>query len=132
MALQIPKQHLPAIIKIRQLPDATADQLIMALASFPPTPEVKTMVEQIAPQVPGILPDDLKDIVDTLYALYYVREFSEVKASRFLRDLIQTVKSSNDASLVVTDPKEVEKLKARFEKLLGIENIGLLSKAMRL
>jgi hypothetical protein len=49
-----------------------------------------------------------------------------------LRDLIQTLKSSNDASLVVTDLKEVEKLKARFEKLLGIENIGLLSKAMRL
>jgi hypothetical protein len=77
MALQIPKQHLPAIIKIRQLPDVTADQLITALASFPPTPDAKTMAEQIAPQVPDILPDDLKDIVDTLYALYYVREFSE-------------------------------------------------------
>ena len=132
MALQIPKQHLPAIIKIRQLPDATADQLITALASFPPTPEAGKMSKQIASQVPGILPEDLKDIVDTLYALYYVREFSEVRASRFLRDLVQTLKSSTDTNLVVSDPAEVEKLKTRFEKLLGIENISLLSKAMRL
>src|ERR1700680_234151 len=39
VALQIPKQHVAAILKIRQLSDASAEKLIDALASSPFTSE---------------------------------------------------------------------------------------------
>jgi hypothetical protein len=108
------------------------DQLTAALSSFPPTPDSDDVAKLIAPQVPDIEPEDLTDILDTIYAPYYVREVSDIKLSRFLNDLIQTFRTSPDPHLAVTDDDEAGRVRARFKKLLSIENIGLLSKAMRL
>jgi len=89
------------------------------------------MAQKISASVPSISPEDLNMIMDTLYSLYRVREFSDVKASRFLSDLIQSLKTSGDPGLAIV-PDEIPKLRDRFKKLLGIENISLLSKAIRL
>jgi hypothetical protein len=131
VALQIPKQHVAAILKIRQLSDASAEKLIDALASSPFTSEADEMAKRIAKRVPDIQPKDLKAIVDTVYALHYVREFSEVKASKFLGDLVQAVKATGESRLAL-EPAEAERLRDRFKRLLDIENIRLLSKALKL
>jgi len=129
--LQIPKQHVPAILKIRGLSDASVNQLIDALDSSPFTSAADEMAKRISGRVPDVQPRDLKAIVDTIYALHYVREFSDVKTSKFLGDLVQAVRDESESKSALV-PAEAAHLRDRFKRLLEIENIRLLSKALKL
>ncbi|MGA2588969.1 MAG: hypothetical protein ABSH32_03565 [Bryobacteraceae bacterium] len=129
MALQIPKQHLPAIGKIVKLSDAAIDELIKALSSATITAEASTMAEKIAGSVPGVRPEDLAAIVETLYSLYHVREFSEVRHARFVRDLVETILSNPDFGLKKTDAPIIGK---KLQRLLNVKTLNILSKAIRL
>jgi hypothetical protein len=80
MPLQIPGEYLPAIGKILKLSDASAHELINALSSATIRSEASEMAETIADHAPNIPRQDLTDIVDALYSLYHVREFSRRSA----------------------------------------------------
>ncbi|MGA2596584.1 MAG: hypothetical protein ABSH09_06275 [Bryobacteraceae bacterium] len=129
MALQIPKQNLPAFGKILKLPDAVIDELINALTSTTIAAEAGAMAEKIAGSVPSIPREDLNDIVDTLYSLYHVREFSEVRSARFVRDLVEALLENPDFGLKKEDASSTGK---RFHLLLNVRTLNVLSKAIRL
>jgi hypothetical protein len=129
MALQIPKQHLPAIGKIIKLSDAETNELITALSSATITAEASAMSEKISGSVPSVSPEDLADIVETLYSLYHVREFSQVRPARFVRDLVETLLSNPDFGLHKSDAPIIG---TRFKQLLNVKTLNTLSKAVRL
>jgi len=126
MALQIPKENLPAIGKIVKLSDAAIEELIDALASTTITAEAEAMAEKIAVSVRSIPREDLNDIVDTLYSLYHVREFSEVRPARFVRDLAEALLQNPVFGLKKEDASIVGK---RFHLLLNVATLNVLSKA---
>jgi hypothetical protein len=128
--LYIPDEHLPVLGKILKLSDKSADELISALSSAPIVGTAAEMSKQIAGRVPGIPAEDLTSIVDTLYALYHVREFSEVRRSTFLRDLLESIRLNPDFDL--RDRKDAPQLRKRFQRLLNIETLNTLSKAIKL
>jgi hypothetical protein len=130
MALQIPKQHLPAIGKILKLSDMAVEELIAALSSATITAEAPAMSEKIAELVPSIPSEDLAGIVDTLYSLYHVREFSEVRSARFVRDLVETLLQNPDFDL--KKPEDASITGKRFKQLLNVRTLNTLSKAIRL
>lgn len=131
MPLQIPKQHIPGIVKIKQLPAEAERKMVAALSAEPPIPDTEDAVNLIADRVPEISKDDLQVVVDTLYVLYYVREFSEVGLNRFVNDLIQTLKTSKDSALAIA-PEDADRVKDRFKNLLSIENVSMISKGLKL
>jgi hypothetical protein len=126
VTLSIPEEHRSALRKLLDLPDAAATELIAALSSAKVIPTPRAMAEQIGGNVPQIQSKDLVDILELLYALYHVREFSEVRRARFLRDLLQTIRGEFD---IQKDPAQ---LRSRFQKLLNIGALNTLSKAIRL
>jgi len=99
--------------------------LIAALGSTHLEAEATEMAALIAEYVPDIPTEDLKGIVDTVYALYAVREFSEVEYDRFLADLVADIVRH-------TDFKDSLSVTIRFDKLLSIEKLSMLSKAIKL
>lgn len=129
MALQIPKEHLPAIGKILKLSDAAIEELINAISSATISAEAPEMSEKIAGSVPSIPREDLAEIVQMLYSLYHVREFSEVRHARFVRDLVDTLLLNPDFDLQKADASITGK---RFQRLLNIKTLNTLSKAIRL
>jgi hypothetical protein len=129
MALEIPKQQIPTIGKILRLSDAAIKELIDALSSTTITAEAPAMAEKIAASVPNIPPEDLIEIVDTLYSLYHVREFSEVRPARFVRDLVEALLQNPDFGLKKEDASIIGK---RFHRLLNVTTLDNLSKAVRL
>ena len=131
MSLQIPKSHIPAVAKIRQAEDSTIGRLTAALESSPPSPDPEALLPTLSRDVPEFSQDDLSAILEAIYALYYVREFSEVKTNRFVNDLIQAFRTSGETALAVSDD-ETERIKARFRDILSIEKLRILSKALRL
>src|SRR5580704_16536449 len=103
MALEIPKRQVPTVGKILRLSEAAIEEFINALSSATITAEAPALAEKIAGSVPSIPREDLNDIVDTLYSLYHVREFSEVRSARFVRDLVEAVLQNPEFGLKKED-----------------------------
>lgn len=129
MALPIPQRYIPAMNKIRNLSDSAVQELVQGLDSSSITSEAKKLYEHIAPQVPSVPIDDLKAIVDLIYSLYQVREFSNLKKSSFLNELIEGVRECAEPKV---SENEVPSLRDRFQRLLSIETLNIISKAINL
>jgi len=129
MALQIPKEQLPSLGKILKLSDAAVQELIGALSSATISAEAQAMAEQIADSVPSIPSEDLTDVVEMLYGLYHVREFSGVSPTRFVRDLVDTILLNPDFGATKAEASTIGK---RFQQLLNLKTLNSLSKAIRL
>jgi hypothetical protein len=129
MALSIPQRYLSRINKIRSLSDSAIEELEQALASSSVNSRAKDMAEQITPMVPGIPPADLFPVVDALYALYRVREYSELDRKSFLRELVESIRSNSEPEI---PESEVSAITERFKRLLKIETLESISKAITL
>ena len=130
MPLEIPNENLQTIGKIVRLPEAAIDDLVNALASTRITAEASAMAEKISDTILSIPKEDIAEIVETLYSLYHVREFSEVRPARFVRDLVDTVLQSPDLGL--NKVEHASFIGKRFQRLLDIKTLNILSKAVRL
>jgi len=128
MALRIPKEHVPGIIKICGLPSPTVNGLIEALGAAKIVPEPQEMATQVAESTPDIPIEDLAVIVRTIYSLYYVREFSDVSPARFVDELVEAILEI--PSTAVSADKTV--IRERFKGLLNIRPLRMISKASRL
>jgi len=111
------------------LSDSAAEELELALASSSVTPRPKEMATRIAPLVPNISQEDVFPVVDALYALYRVREYSELDRKSFLREIIDSIKANADPEISETD---VPAITERFKRLLKIETLESISKAVAL
>lgn len=129
MALQIPKEEVAAIAALAALPDASLKELVGALASAPLVLDTDGIAKQIAERIPSIPLEGLQRMLDTLYALYYIRETSGVTRSTFLEDLMDGIQGNPDLAF---QEKDAHRMRARFERLLNIEAFNTLSKAERL
>ena len=134
MALNIPKRDSAGIASIINLPDASVELLIQALISAPILVDADEMVKHISSDVSSIPSERLSTIIDTLYSIYHFREFAGVSLSRFLDDLIDGIASSSHPELESLDSKDINftSLRERFEKLLNIDTLKIVSKAARL
>ena len=131
MALHIPKEEIPAVVKICGLPEELLEELVGALQAAPITPVPGEMAAHVSKHVSGIAAKDLSQILDTLYTLYHIREFSEVSPERFLKDLLEGIREI-DAPDLPSTRKEVAKTRDRFKKLLNLDTINMPSKAIGL
>jgi hypothetical protein len=129
MALPIPPPYLPRINKVRNLEASALGELIKALSSSTLTANSEAMTAQIAGSVPGIPIEDLTEIVDLVYALYHVREYSELNWGDFFREFMDGVKKQADPPVT---PEEVKSVAEKFKQLLRIENLEGITKAISL
>lgn len=129
MALIIPREYIPAMNKIRNLPDSFADSLQRALSSSPITSHPRDMALQITERVPDIPTEDLSSIVDALYTLYHVREYSDLNRNSFLKELFETVKKHAKPPITEVEAPRIFK---RIHRLLNIKTLDSLSKAITL
>lgn len=129
MALPIPKRYIPEINKIRNLSDSSVDELVRALESAPVTADSQKMAKNIAAMVPTIEPNDLTGIVDFIYGLYHVREFSDLNRRVFLNELVTGVTENTKPRVSEND---IVILRERFKRILGIKTLNNISKALNL
>jgi hypothetical protein len=80
------------------------------------------MAKKVTDSIPSIPPEDLSEIISTLYALYHVREFSEVRPARFVRDLVEDLLQNPDFGLTKTDTSPTGK---RFQRLLNVKSLNV-------
>jgi hypothetical protein len=129
MALPIPPPYIPRINKVRNLESSALAELIEALSSSTLTANSDAMTGQIAGSVPSIPIEDLTEIVDLVYALYHVREYSELSWGDFFREFIDGVKKQSDPPM---PPEELQAVAEKFKGLLRIKNLESITKAISL
>jgi hypothetical protein len=129
MALEIPEEDSGSIATLKAFPPASLERFVAALKSAPLTTDPKEMAAHVARQVPSIPSEQLERVIDTLYTLYYIRDLSGVKHSRFINDLMAGIQNSPHLQ---TPSKGLSKLRTALEKLLDIDTLNTISKAARL
>ena len=129
MPLNIPPEDRGAIAAISALSSSSLEQFIAALKAAPPVSNAEEMAEHIAKQVPTISGEKLASVLDTLYALYYIRDLSGVSPSTFLDDLMEGISKSIGLK---QGAKNAAKLRSLFERVLSIDSLNTVSKAARL
>jgi hypothetical protein len=129
MALIIPKEYISVLNKIRNLPDSAVDELVQALTSSPIASNAKELTARIAERVQSIQMDDLGTIVDGIYVLYHVREFSELNRNSFLKELFASVQRNARPPLTESEAPSIQ---GRFKRLLNIKTLNSISKAIAL
>ena len=129
MPLDIPQEHRATIGKIVALSEENIAQLISAISSVKIRSTPSEMSDAIRNQVTLINSDDLAAIVETLYSLYHVREFSEVRADRFVTDIVDSV--LKDEKLGARQ-EDIPHLRETFRRLLNIDTLNALTKAIKL
>jgi hypothetical protein len=130
MALRIPNEHIPGMLKICSLSDPMASGLIDALGAAKIVPQPQEMAAQIADSVSGIPIEDLIIIVRTVYSLYYVREFSDASPSRFVGELAEAILEIPDIKTAANADELA--IRDRFKRLLNVKSLSMISKASRL
>jgi hypothetical protein len=129
MALQIPIRYVQALNDIRNLPVSAVDELARALASVSIVSSSSDMAARITESVPNVPTERLEPIVDALYSMYHVREFSEMNRSSFLNELTESLREQLKPKIA---DAELATVKEKFKKLLSIDTLDSLSKAVRL
>lgn len=128
MALQIPKRQRPGLIHLAKLPDPLLEQVTTAIATEPPTPDPEEMAKHIASKLELDFAE-LKSLIETIYTLNFVAEFSGVSQGRFLNDLVQSLRTEEFEEIGTLGSGD---LRARFKAVLEIQNAALLAKALTL
>jgi hypothetical protein len=128
MALPVPKKHLAAADKILNLPDSAIDELVRALESSPIFSRSEEMTAHLASLFKSISIEDLTGIVELIFELYHVREYSGMPKSVFLRELAEGVRKQTEGPA----PLDASHIRGRFERFLNIGPLNSISKAIAL
>jgi hypothetical protein len=113
-SLRIPLADKAGLKLIRQL---TEDQLVTFIAELERNPAAE-------PEVPGVHPKDVTQIVGTLERLYQVRGYGEVSIDEFVSDISEALRESDELS-----PSEEQSFRGRLTRLLDIEALNIAAKA---
>lgn len=129
-SLRIPERHRPALEKLATLSEESIQSLISALYEEPDSIiNIEKILEGVASKVDGVNPDDVQEIVTTLFSLANFREFSSVNSTQLIDLLHEELLSF----LPEIPPERQVSLKEHLTKILDIDNIlGIASQAISL
>ena len=129
MALPVPSRYVPILNSVRMLSPSASEELIRALNSAEVTAEPQEMSDAITGSVPSITKGELDKLVDLLFSLYHVKEFSELNKNSFVSELLETVRDRSEPKI---SDEEFPAIRQRFNDLMSIKALESLSKTVAL
>lgn len=129
MALYVPNRYIPILNLVRNLSQPATTELLRALESAKIAASADELASNISESVPSIAQEELAKILDLVYALYHVREFSELNRNSFLKELVESVRENADPEI---SDEELPTVRQRFKDLLSLKTLEFISKAIGL
>jgi len=125
---RIPDRYQLGLSKIKQLSNEMVDSLVGALSTAPRTSKFSELKSHVLLNVKGIEPDDIEEIVSTLYSLYLARTDEEMPVGKFVSQLPRAMRASGRKDLVVSS-EERPAFDEKLIKLLSVEPVIITSKS---
>lgn len=127
---RIPEPYRRGLAKIKLLSSENVDVLVAALSTCPLRAGLKGMVAAITDRIQGLEPDDVEDMLKSLYSLYVYRGDSDTPVADFVAELVAAMRLGG-ADLVLSEETKPS-FQQKIAKLLSIDAVGLISKAEQL
>jgi len=118
----------PVSFKTLDLSNTQFEQLISCLSQAP-TRSLKELQNSAVGKVSGVSPDDLADIVSTVFSLNVVKAQAELSAKRFAADVIEAL---GEAGTVDRAGASLASMQANLERILSIDPLINISKGIGL
>jgi mRNA-degrading endonuclease YafQ of YafQ-DinJ toxin-antitoxin module len=131
-ALVIPKENERGIAVIKLLSDSDTNQVSEVFKKSIPPIRYTDIVSALQPILHGLSKEDIEDLVDAIYSLYFLRSDSDVSIQQFLADLLEAIKESDNKEIQTTNAAELAILESKFKSLLTIRPLSTLAKAHEL
>ena len=130
--LVIPKENERGIAVIKLLSDSDTNQVSEVFKKSIPPIRYTDIVSALQPILHGLSKEDIEDLVDAIYSLYFLRSDSDVSIQQFLADLLEAIKESDNKEIQTTNAAELAILESKFKSLLTIRPLSTLAKAHEL
>lgn len=126
--LRIPKLFELGLIKIYDLTDEVAANLISVLREAPLTLKPKALASTISAKVTDVTEFDIEQVIMTMTSLYLARADMEMGNSEFLEEIVEAISESPSAPPDFTEQPR-EKFRQRLNDFLNIHSFGIVAKA---
>jgi len=113
--LKIPQEQLPALEKIRTIPEKSLLAFVAALENSP----------GFVPSIPDLSAEDAERVKNVVQELYSVRSYFDVDVATFVSDVSAALSEFLPAD-------QASDFKARLTKLLTINSLHITAKALSL
>jgi len=130
--LAIPKESERGIALIKLLSDSDTNQVSQVFEKSIPPIKYANIVSTLQPILHGLSKEDIENLVDAIYSLYFLRSDSDISVQQFLADLLEAIKESDNKEIQTTNVAELAILESKFKSLLTIRPLSALTKAHEL
>lgn len=128
--ITIPELYESGLAIIVGLSDDSVSELVFALETIPSKLFPYTLAHEIAHSVQSIPVDDLSEVIETLQSLYLTRVHHEVSAEEMADDIAEAATENGLSEQLRVSGLDRDKLKDRLTRLLSIEALEILAKAL--
>jgi hypothetical protein len=125
---RIPDRYQLGLSKIKQLSNEMVDSLVRVLSTAPRTSKYSVLKSHVLLNIKGIEPDDIEEIVLSLYSLYLARTDEEMPVGKYVSQLSRAMCASGRKDLIVS-PEEKPSFDEKLIKLLSIDPVLIISKS---
>lgn len=130
--LRIPKNDVPAIRAIMEMPADAFEALISAISNATPTFTPQKLARNILPRLKGFAGPDLFQILNTTCGLYYVKANKNIPADELAESVSQSVVEQAPEK-DKPSPEKRQQLRDRLIRLLGLDKtLAVTAKAVDL
>src|SRR6266849_4285558 len=127
--LNIPRQELPKLRELTELPKEQFDSLASAIAKMRPTLTPRQFASRLSKSLPSPAAYELLPILNTLLSLYWIKDSRHYSVEEMAEAVSQSaVEASSDKNQFPREKREL--LRDRLTVLLGFDNsLGVTAKA---
>jgi hypothetical protein len=130
MALRIPDSERGPLSKLLQMTAAELEALQDALSVMPPRLRADKLAADIGPRL-SIEPARLREVVQSLIALYWVRDTQKLSPADFASSLAEAIEAEKDERLVAPT-SGWPAFKEALTRLLALRSLGVTAKGLYL
>lgn len=127
--LKIPKEYEQGIVVVKSLSDSDVHQILEVLKGENQTIDPPALVSAVLPILSQRSRNEVRNFAEALHSLYFLRAHSDVEIEKFVDDLIDAVRLSDNKQLQTSDPEELVHLRNTFKSLLTVRRLSLQLKA---
>ena len=129
--IRIPKESERGLANIRALDEKSFQQLVSRLSEAPPTFDPAELAEKVAAHLDNVARLDVDSIVSTLCSLQTALEYFDSSIPELVGRVSRAMAQSEIQELRLT-AEDMTGFQDRLAKLLGLESIGIRSRAVSL
>lgn len=127
--LTIPKEYEQGVVVIKSLTDSDVNRILEVFKDQSLTSDPGSILSLVRPILTQRSEVEIKNFVDALRSLYFLRAHADIETGKFVDDLVEAIRASKNKQVQTSDPEELARLRTTFKSLLTVRALSTQTKA---